>query len=87
MTTLEKAMNALHDIGGAYYARRALKQTNLTRPLRESMEAKALNDEAIEKLALDTWEEIVMRRHLEVADGKTGHRDAAAAENAERRKR
>jgi hypothetical protein len=56
---LQKTLKLLHDIGGNYYARRALRQTNLTVPLRSSMRAKALTDEQIEKLCLDTWEEVV----------------------------
>jgi hypothetical protein len=63
---LQKALETLHDIGSAYQARRFLFGTHnepprkLTEPLRASMEKKALTDEQIEKLALDTWEEIAM---------------------------
>lgn len=57
---IELLMNTLHDIGGAYYARRALGSHHLTAPLRASMESKAFTDEAIEKLALDTWEMVAM---------------------------
>jgi predicted ArsR family transcriptional regulator len=62
---LQKALDTLHSIGGAYLARRILLDTSrkLTEPLRESMQAKALTDEAIENLALDTWEEIVTAIH------------------------
>lgn len=66
---LQKALDTLHDIGGAYLARRALLGTysepprKLTEPLRASMQSKALTDEAIEKLALETWEEIVTAIH------------------------
>jgi hypothetical protein len=66
---LQKALDTLHSIGGAFLARRMLLGTHnepprkLTEPLRESMQAKALTDEAIENLALDTWEEIVTAIH------------------------
>ncbi len=59
---IDRLMNALHDIGGAYTARRALER-NLTEPLRKSMTEKALTDEQIEKLALDTWEAVALALH------------------------
>lgn len=60
---LQRALDILHDIGGNYYARRALKQTNLTAPLRASMADKALTDEQVENLTLDNWEAIVVEMH------------------------
>ncbi len=59
-TDRQRLLDLLHDIGGNYYARRALKQTNLTAPIRASMERKALTDEQIEKLCLDSWESVVL---------------------------
>jgi len=57
---LDRALEVLHGIGSAYFARKALERPNLTAPLRESMRRKALTDEQIERLALDTWEAIAM---------------------------
>jgi hypothetical protein len=54
---LDQAMKALHDIAGAYAARKMLAR-KLAPELRRRLEAKALSDEEIEKLALDVWEEI-----------------------------
>lgn len=58
---INRSLDTLHTIGGAYAARGFLKtkRMTMTQVLRESMEAKALSDEQIEKLALDTWESIV----------------------------
>jgi hypothetical protein len=60
---IQRALDLLHDIGGNYYGRRALKQTNLTAPLRASIQDKVLTDEQIEKLCLDNWEAIVVEMH------------------------
>jgi len=58
---LDRALDALHNIGSAFYARRAIAAgSRMTAPLRESMARKALTDEQIEQLALDTWEGCVM---------------------------
>ena len=57
---LDKALKLLHDIGGSYFAHRALKSSHLTVPLRESIQKKALTAEQIERMALETWEEIVL---------------------------
>lgn len=65
-SVIQRALNALHDIGGAYAARRMLLGTHsepprkLTAPLLASMQQKALTDEQIEMLALDTWEHIAL---------------------------
>jgi len=60
---IDEALDVLHDIGGNYYARRALKQTNLSAPIRASMQDRALTDEQIEKLCVDSWERIVLALH------------------------
>lgn len=68
---LRRALDVLHDIGMAMGARRLSTRT-MTEPMRESLDTRALTDEQIETLALDTWEKIVTARHFEVtADGKT----------------
>lgn len=68
---LRRALDVLHDIGMAMGARR-LGTMTMTAPLREGVEKRAMTDQQIEDLALDTWEKIVTARHYEVtADGKT----------------
>ena len=55
-------MRVLHDIAGAYFARRALSGGHtLTAPLRRSMERKAWTDEDIEYLCLELWEFVALR--------------------------
>lgn len=69
---LEEVMNALHDVGGTYFARKAVNADKarefgviggkrLTAPIRKSMEEKSLSDEQIEKYALDVWEAAAIR--------------------------
>lgn len=59
---LDLALNTLYDIGAAFKARELLSRGSMPEVVRKPMEAKALSDEAIEKLALDVWEEIVIER-------------------------
>lgn len=66
---LGHALDALHSIGGSYFARRALfgshneKPRNLTEPLKKSMMEKAITDEQIESYTLEVWEAVVLRLH------------------------
>lgn len=64
---LEKALNALHTIGGAFQAREFLKRPHLTEPIRKSLTAKALSDKQLQELALVTWEELVVEELVERA--------------------
>ncbi len=71
---LTRAMNALHDIGSAYDARRYLADADagtrtFTEPLRKSIRAKALTDDQIDKLAMDTWEELATELAMTAAPG------------------
>ena len=71
---LDKVMDALHDIGGSYFARRAIESDgkpvgpdgrvlHLTPVLRKSMEEKALTDQQIEDYSAEVWEAAAIRMH------------------------
>ena len=54
------AMDTLHEIGGALTSRQLLKRTGMNAILRSKLEEESKTDDEIIRLALDTWERIVM---------------------------